>query len=143
MLQVQAGALELISDRLTDVAEKARRTLTITVVQIVDKIRSVLTGAEDALARSALRALSIVSDTLSPGEESSITSTVPLILESVRRESVRAPALHALLSFSSKLGPRAIPYLKDIVKECVARAREAALSGGGRNSPYCLQSKRN
>lgn len=117
---------------MTDVAEKARRTLTPTIVQIVDKIRSVFSTTEDVLARSALRALAVISDTISPGEESAITNTLPLVLEAIRRESLRAPALHALLSFSSKLGPRSIPYLKDIVKECVARAREAALAGGGK-----------
>ncbi|KAI0632952.1 hypothetical protein C8Q77DRAFT_1120632 [Trametes polyzona] len=125
----QAGALELLSDRLTDVAEKARRALTPTIVQIVDKIRSVFSGAEEALARSALRALAVIGDSMSSGEESAITNTVPLVLGAVQRQALRVPALSTLLPLSSKLGPRAIPYLKDIVKECVARAREAALAG--------------
>ncbi|KAI9060150.1 hypothetical protein FKP32DRAFT_1760434 [Trametes sanguinea] len=123
----QSGALELFGDRLTEVAEKTRRQLTPSIVKIVDRIRDILSGAQEALARPALRALATISDTLSPGEEGSITNTLPLVLESLRREALRIPALQALLSFSSKLGPRAIPYLKEIVKECVTRAREAAL----------------
>ncbi|OSD00001.1 hypothetical protein PYCCODRAFT_1479448 [Trametes coccinea BRFM310] len=123
----QSGALELFGDRLTEVAEKTRRQLTPSIVKIVERIRAILSGAPETLARAALRALATISDTLSPGEEGSITNTLPLVLESVRREALRSPALQALLSFSSKLGPRAIPYLKEIVKECVTRAREASL----------------
>ncbi|KAI0776755.1 hypothetical protein BD413DRAFT_469201 [Trametes elegans] len=125
----QAGALDLLGERLTQVAEKARKALVPSVVQIVDKIRSILATLQDGLARSALVALIAVSDTLSAGEEGSVTNTLPLVLAAARRESLRSPALHALLSFSTKLGPRTIPYLKDIVKECVLRAREAAATG--------------
>ncbi|KAI0830231.1 hypothetical protein BC628DRAFT_1357002 [Trametes gibbosa] len=126
----QAGALDLLSDRLTNIAEKSRRMLTPTIVQIVDKIRSISSGTQENLTRSALRALAAVNDTLSAGEESSVTSTVPLVLDALRHEPLREPALRSLLSFSSKLGPRAIPYLKDIVKECVLRARASALTRG-------------
>ncbi|KAI0354312.1 hypothetical protein OH77DRAFT_530067 [Trametes cingulata] len=125
----QAGALELLGDRLTEVAEKTRRSLTPSLVQIVDIIRSFLSSAHDALAGPALRALSTIGDTLAPGEENAVTNTVPLVLMSLKRDSLRDPALQALLSFSSRLGPRAIPYLKEIVKECVAAAKEVGLGG--------------
>ncbi|KAI0369251.1 hypothetical protein BV20DRAFT_968110 [Pilatotrama ljubarskyi] len=125
----QAGALELFGDRLTEVAEKTRRSLTPSIVQVLDKIRSFLSGADDALARPALGALVTVSDTLSPGEENALANMVPLVLDAFRRERLRVPALQALLSFSSRLGPRAIPYMKDIVTKCVSAAREAAFAG--------------
>ncbi|KAI0651200.1 hypothetical protein C8Q79DRAFT_1004507 [Trametes meyenii] len=124
---VQAGAFDLFSNRLTEVAEKTRRALTPSIVQIVDRARSILSDAQETPARSALGAVATISDTLSPGEEGSLAGTIPLILSAVRQTSTRASALQALLSLSSKLGPRSIPYLKDIVKQCVLRAREAII----------------
>ncbi|KAI0670242.1 hypothetical protein C8Q78DRAFT_1138718 [Trametes maxima] len=124
---VQAGALDLFSSRLTEVSDKARRELTPSIVQIVDRVRSILPSAQETLARSALEAVAAISETLSSGEEGSLASIVPPVLGAVRQTGARASALRALLSLSSKLGPRSIPYLKDIVKECVLRAREAAL----------------
>ncbi|CDO68790.1 hypothetical protein BN946_scf184989.g56 [Trametes cinnabarina] len=126
-VNAQAGALELFGDRLSEVADKTRRQLTPSIVKIVDRIRAILSAASESLARPALRALATISDTICPGEEGPITNTLPLVLDAVRKESLRTPALQALLSFSSKLGPRMIPYLKEIVKTCVACARKAVV----------------
>ncbi|KAI8990419.1 armadillo-type protein [Trametes punicea] len=123
----QAGALELFASRLTEVAEKTRRQLTPSIIKIVESIHTLFSASQDFLRRPALRALATVSETLSPGEEGSIASTVPLVLDAVRQETLRVPAFKALLSFSSRLGPRTIPYLKEIVKESVTHAREAVL----------------
>ncbi|KAH9893998.1 hypothetical protein C8Q73DRAFT_694035 [Cubamyces lactineus] len=125
---VQAGALELLSDRLSEVAEKTRRQLTPTIIQVLDRIRAVFAVAQEAVSRPALKAIAAISNTLCAGEEGSLTNTMPLVLNAVRQESLRAPAFGALLSLSAKLGPRAIPFLKEIVKECVVRAREAVLA---------------
>ncbi|KAJ8482003.1 hypothetical protein ONZ51_g5640 [Trametes cubensis] len=126
---VQAGALELLSERLSDVAEKTRRQLTPTIVQVVDRIRAMFAVTQEAVARPALKAIAAISDTLCAGEEGSLTNTMPLVLNAVRQQTLRMSAFQALLSLSSKLGPRAIPFLKEIVKECVVRAREAVLAG--------------
>ena len=130
-MQVQAGALELLSERLSDVAEKTRRQLTPTIVQVVDRIRAVFAVTQEAVARPALKAIAAISDTLCAGEEGSLTNTMPLVLNAVRQQTLRMSAFHALLSLSSKLGPRAITFLKELVKECVVRAREAVLAGTG------------
>ncbi|TBU55148.1 armadillo-type protein [Dichomitus squalens] len=125
----QTGAFELLGERLNEVAEKARRALTPSIIQIVDTIRHILSTTEEvSLIRSALRALGTISNTLASGEEGCISTNVPFVLGCLSRQESRISALQTLLAFSSKLGPRAIPHLKDIVTECVRRSREAISS---------------
>ncbi|KAI0712775.1 armadillo-type protein [Cerioporus squamosus] len=127
---VQAGALELLSERLTEVAEKARAALSSSINKVVGTIRDILSAAKDSpLAQSALHALTAVCNTLAQGEEGSVSSTVPLILQCLAMPPIRVTAFQTILSFSSKLGPRLIPHMKDIVKACVQYSREAMTSG--------------
>ncbi|RPD60690.1 hypothetical protein L227DRAFT_501246 [Lentinus tigrinus ALCF2SS1-6] len=127
---VQAGALELLAERLTAVAEKARATLSSSIVKVVGTIRNILSTTKDSpLASSALHALTAICNTLAQGEEGSVSSTVPLVLQCLAAPPIRITAFHTVLSFSSKLGPRVIPHLKDIVKACVQYSREAMASG--------------
>ncbi|PIL25975.1 hypothetical protein GSI_11729 [Ganoderma sinense ZZ0214-1] len=128
-IHAQTGALELLGERLKQVAEKARAALSSSVVKVVDVIRRIASTARDpALVRSALQSLAAIGDTLAPGEEGTVSAAVPSVLGCVSRSESRLPALAALLAFSSKMGPRAIPHLKDIVKECVQCARQAISS---------------
>ncbi|KAI1789700.1 hypothetical protein LXA43DRAFT_1019967 [Ganoderma leucocontextum] len=129
-IHAQTGAFELLGERVKQIAERARSVLSPSVVKIVEIIRRVLCTAQDpSLVRSALQSLATISDTLAPGEEGAVSATVPSVLGCVSRHEIRVPALEALLAFSSKLGPRAIPHLKDIVTECVQCSREALSSG--------------
>ncbi|TFK83295.1 hypothetical protein K466DRAFT_498737 [Polyporus arcularius HHB13444] len=127
---VQAGALELLSERLTEVAEKARAALSSSIVKVVGVIRDILSAAnESPLAQSALRALTAICNTLAQGEEGSVSSAVPLVLQCVATPATRVAAFQTTLSFSSKLGPRLIPHLKEVVKSCVQHSREAIMQG--------------
>lgn len=101
LIQAQAGAFELLGERLKQVAEKARTTLSPSVVKIVDIIQRITSTARDPpLIRSALQSLSTISETLSPGEEGAVSATVPSVLGCVSRSESRVPALGALLAFS-------------------------------------------
>ncbi|KAI0742763.1 hypothetical protein C8Q80DRAFT_1221194 [Daedaleopsis nitida] len=129
-VQAQAGALQLLAERLPQVAQHARRTLTPSIVKIAEAVRNILSSAQDhVLVRSALEALGAISTTIAPGEEGAITPATPIVLGWLSQQALRMVALRTLLAFSSTLGPRAIPYLKDIVKACVSHSREAIASG--------------
>ncbi len=99
--QVQAGALELLSERLTEVAEKARAALSSSIVKVVGIIRDILSAAKESpLAQSALRALTAICNTLAQGEEGSVSSAVPLVLQCVATPATRVTAFKTTLSFS-------------------------------------------
>ncbi|KAH9943771.1 hypothetical protein B0H21DRAFT_877669 [Amylocystis lapponica] len=104
---VQAKALELLGERLVDVKEDTRHEITTTVVEIVEAIRRVLSsGPATPLIRAAFHALEGITRTSCKGEESRLQVLYPL-------------------SCNSKLGPRLIPYLRDIVHECTSVIGEA------------------
>ncbi|KAI0920552.1 hypothetical protein AcV5_010550 [Taiwanofungus camphoratus] len=125
-VNVQTGAMELLSERLTSVADRARRELTSSVIKIIDFIKKELASNTDGpLTRATFHALRTISATTCPGEEISLTSTVPLVLGGMRERTTAAPAIQALSSLCSALGPRIIPYLESIVQDCAAVVRDS------------------
>lgn len=108
------------------------------MVKIVEAIRSVLQApSPDELVQAALSALGVVSSTMNIGEEYVLTTTVPIVIRRIQQRQTAAPSLSALLnlmcvlvkSFADtasntktrirqRLGPRIIPFFKDLVKEC-------------------------
>lgn len=91
--------MELLSERLTSVADGARRELTSSVIKIIDFIKKELASNTDSpLTRATFHALRTISATTCPGEEISLTSTVPLVLGGMRERTTAAPAIQALSS---------------------------------------------
>ncbi|KAG6866337.1 hypothetical protein C0991_005804 [Blastosporella zonata] len=123
---VQSGALDLLSERLSQVTEKTR----LSVVPIITKITGVIRGllssqTNEALTRAAYNALRSIGLTMCPGEESSLTEVVPLILISIKGRTAAAAALSALSPLPTKIGPRIIPHFREIIAEIVAMIRES------------------
>ncbi|PFH46286.1 hypothetical protein AMATHDRAFT_155738 [Amanita thiersii Skay4041] len=114
---VQSGALDLFSERLPMVADVVREAATPGITSIIEKIRVVITSLQDTtLVQSAYRALRSICLTLQKGEEGSIAKLVPPMLSAVKnRNSSSQAALTSLSSLSTKLGPRIIPYLQEMV----------------------------
>ncbi|KAG6902641.1 hypothetical protein C0995_013766 [Termitomyces sp. Mi166 len=124
---VQSGALDLLSERLSQVTEKTRQTAVPTIVKIINLIRGLLTSRiNESLTRAAYKALRSIGLSMCLGEESSLTEAIPLILVSIRGRTATAAALSALSPLPTKLGPRIIPHFRDIVTETVAIIREDA-----------------
>ena len=98
---MQAGALNLLADRLTAVAEEVRAALSWSIVKVVGTIHDILSSTQDSsLIQSALNALTAVCNTLAQGEEASVSSTLPLVLRCSAAPPIRITALSAVLSFS-------------------------------------------
>ncbi|OBZ74951.1 U3 small nucleolar RNA-associated protein 10 [Grifola frondosa] len=122
----QGGALQLLGDRLTNVAKETRRKLTPCIMKMIEAVQKIISsGSSGVLISSTFHALAAISDTLCTGEEGSLTATTPFVLRAIREQAYTVPAIKALLSFSSRLGPRLIPYLKEIIQECVTVIRYA------------------
>ncbi|KAH9920883.1 armadillo-type protein [Epithele typhae] len=122
----QTGAFELLSVRLGEIADNRRKEIASSIVQIVQAACRVLAlAAEDSLAGSTLKALKAVCDTLSPGEESAVTTSVPLVLAAAKRSGLRVLALQTMSAFAFKLGARLIPHLKEIVRACIELCKTA------------------
>ncbi|KAJ6464259.1 hypothetical protein C8R47DRAFT_1180243 [Mycena vitilis] len=118
--RVQGGALDLLSERLPEVANATRLKITARVSATVDEIRKLLLLHPDGpLAASSYRALKSIASTMSPGEEGSLTTMVPSVLAAIRGRKMAIPAMAALAPLSVKLGPRLIPFFRDIVTQCV------------------------
>ncbi|KAJ7270708.1 hypothetical protein B0H12DRAFT_1229192 [Mycena haematopus] len=115
--QVQRGALDLLSERLHHVASATRLRIATRVNASVEEIRKLLLLHPDGpLAASSYRALRSVAVTMSPGEEGSLTTMVPPILVAIRGRKMAAPAMAVLASLSVKLGPRLIPFFRELTQ---------------------------
>ncbi|KAG5644278.1 hypothetical protein DXG03_008763 [Asterophora parasitica] len=124
-VQVQSGALELLSERLPQVAEKTRLAIVSTITKIIGAIRGLLSSQpSEALSVASFKALRSIGRTLCPGEESSLTETIPLILASIKGRTGAAAAMSALSPLPAKIGPRIIPYFREIISASVTILRE-------------------
>ncbi|KAJ6630100.1 hypothetical protein B0H10DRAFT_1984968 [Mycena sp. CBHHK59/15] len=123
--RVQGGSLDLLSERLPEVAKGTRTKITARVNEIVEEIRKFLVlYPEGPLAASGYRALQSIGSNMCPGEESSLTTMIPVILAAIRGRKMTTSAMAALAPLSVKLGPRLIPFFRDIVVQSVAILRE-------------------
>jgi U3 small nucleolar RNA-associated protein 10 len=111
------------------------------VLRIISKI--IASPSEKAMIVSGLNALTAINVTLSTGEEGAATELVPIILSAVQQRQAVQEALAALvplpfvvvshspntifmLFHRAKLGPRIIPYFRDMISQIVSVLREAA-----------------
>ncbi|KAF7326662.1 U3 small nucleolar RNA-associated protein 10 [Mycena venus] len=104
--RVQGGALDLLSERLHDVASATRLKITTRVNASVEEIRKLLLLHPDgALATSSYKALQSIAATMSPGEENSLTT------------------MHSH-PYRLIWGHASFPFFRDIVAQCVALLQE-------------------
>ncbi|KZT68072.1 hypothetical protein DAEQUDRAFT_348588 [Daedalea quercina L-15889] len=133
--QIQLGALMILKDRAGDITEQTRRELIQTMKRIIESIRTVLSGEpEDLLATAALQSLRSIISTAESGELNLLATLVLPVLARVHAEATSSAALATLLLMCSKLGPRIIPHLKQIVEECTKLLRTYGPTSDG-NGP--------
>ncbi|KAJ7582775.1 hypothetical protein C8J56DRAFT_230499 [Mycena floridula] len=124
-VQVQAGALELLGDRLPRVSDKVRREISPSVITITETIRMLLTAQpEETIFSGAFKALTAIAMTGCSGEENSMIAVIPLVLAAVRSRKSSTSAMAVLAALPAKLGPRLLPFFREIVTDCVAILRE-------------------
>jgi len=122
---VQTGALNLLGEQLPNIKEDVRAKSKKSVVQIIDIIRKLLlskNGQEQLDA--SLYALNTIASTMASGEESALATTVTIVVAFVQEQQSAASAAKTLLSLTTNLGPRVIPYFKDIVNACLSVGRQ-------------------
>ncbi|ESK96722.1 u3 small nucleolar RNA-associated protein 10 [Moniliophthora roreri MCA 2997] len=123
---VQGGALDLLSSRLPRISGTVRQAVTTAVVQIVEAVKRLLSqNPEKPIAVSAFKALRAIGTTLSSGEESCLTNLVPVMITATRDRDLATAAMSALASLPEKLGPRLIPFFRELVAQGVATLRSA------------------
>ncbi|KAF7321073.1 U3 small nucleolar RNA-associated protein 10 [Mycena chlorophos] len=131
---VQSGVLALLAERLDDVAKGTRAKISSKISEVVEELRKLLllSHAEGPLAIASFKALRSIALTMSAGagEEGALTAVVPTILSAIKSQSMVNVALSALAPLSVKLGPRLIPFFRDIVAQCVSLLREDSATEG-------------
>lgn len=96
-LQLQGGALELLSEQLGNVSEKVRQEVRPAIVKIIEAIKAFLSVAPESLLSAALHALETVTSTMAAGEEYVLTSTVPPVIATIHHRKATSSAASVLL----------------------------------------------
>ncbi|TFK71529.1 hypothetical protein BDN72DRAFT_432062 [Pluteus cervinus] len=123
--QIQLGALDLLAARISGISEEARQQVTSVMIQIIDQIRGIISSrASTPRIKPAFAALASIGGSLCAGEESAVTTTIPSIVAAIKTEALTTSALAALSPLPAKLGPRLIPYFRDIVQTSVGVLRQ-------------------
>jgi hypothetical protein len=95
--QIQAGALDLLSEHLPRVAAKARQEVSPTIEKILASMQKLLTQRQEGpSAISAFAALKTICLTTSSGEESSLMNFIAPLLLSIKSEKATAQAIAVL-----------------------------------------------
>ncbi|KAJ7042839.1 hypothetical protein C8F04DRAFT_1251651 [Mycena alexandri] len=127
--RVQGGALDLLSQRLPDITSTTRVKITARINASVEEIRKLLLLHSDGpLSASSYKALQSIAATMSAGEEGALTTMIPPVLAAIRGRKMAKSAMAALAPLSIKLGPRLIPFFRDIVAQCVASNSNAGVA---------------
>jgi len=114
--QVQAGALDLLADRLTSVSNKVRQEVTPEIVQIITWTKKVISLPQEGhLTNAAFGALKAISVTTSSGEESALTDVIPFLLLAIKRRKSAASAMAVLnpLTFVSVMFSLVLHFVDD------------------------------
>ncbi|KAF9238673.1 hypothetical protein BU15DRAFT_88298 [Melanogaster broomeanus] len=144
--RIKSGALVVLSERVPAIHEKVRQEHQVTMINVIDQIRDIITRqSAGSLVESALAALNAIASTCCAGEESALLGTLPHIIKVVRSRTSASAAVAVLPCYISALGPRIIPHFKDIAQECISILREgligkSQLGGVGGSALTTLQS---
>ncbi|KAG7447396.1 uncharacterized protein BT62DRAFT_967377 [Guyanagaster necrorhizus] len=124
---VQVGALDLIAERVPLVSDSIRRKSTTAIVKIIDRTKDLLVSFPTGpIAVSGLKALRSIGAHFCPGEEAAITQVLPVLISDIRGSKNTNYAMAALSPLAAKLGPRIIPFFREIVDLCVGILRDGA-----------------
>ncbi|KAL1745319.1 armadillo-type protein [Schizophyllum fasciatum] len=127
---IRERALRLLSERMDKIADKIRRQVAPYIIRITKVVHSLIVArASSPVAAGAFEALRAICETVSPGEEAALLECVQPTLVAIRERKNTLIALTALAPLLAKLGPRAIPFLRETVALCtsILRNNEADL----------------
>ncbi|KAI9451428.1 hypothetical protein BJY52DRAFT_1297951 [Lactarius psammicola] len=125
---VLAETLGVFVDKLPSVSKSVREEVTSTIVTIITEIKRFLPlrDGSESLVDAGLHALKVISSSVIPGEESSLVDCLPLVLAASRPDQLTAvAAVSALKPLCIGLGPRIIPFFRDIVQLAVRILRDS------------------
>ncbi|KIY47627.1 hypothetical protein FISHEDRAFT_74431 [Fistulina hepatica ATCC 64428] len=118
--KIKSGTIELLSLRVRDVADDARRKHVAKVSVIISHLQRLISvGVDTALAAQALQALAAIGESMIPGEESALVPTVHLALSAIGQRKNTLYAVRVLRPLVAKLGPRLIADIRSIIEQCV------------------------
>ncbi|KAL0575096.1 snoRNA-binding rRNA-processing protein utp10 [Marasmius crinis-equi] len=123
---VKAGALDLLYLRLPRISNTVRQSVVPSIVKIAENIQKLLSQQpEKSIIVHAFKAVESVGSTMAPGEESCLTNLVSFLVSASKDRDLGVSAMSALATLPPKLGPRLIPFFREIVSQAVAVLREA------------------
>ncbi|KAF8259327.1 armadillo-type protein [Lactarius quietus] len=125
---VLAETLGVFVDKLPSISKSVREEVSSTIVTIITEIKRFLPLGNESksLVDASLRALRVVSSSVVSGEESPLVDCLPLVLAASRPDQLTsAAAVSALKPLCLGLGPRIIPFFRDIVKLVVGILRDS------------------
>ncbi|EPQ56067.1 hypothetical protein GLOTRDRAFT_129071 [Gloeophyllum trabeum ATCC 11539] len=115
------GALDVLSVRLPEVSDETRHTATPTIKRIIGSLERILGGSGNNSVKSrAFIAVKAIGESACAGEENALLTMVPRILEAMRNGIATVHATAALPPIIAKIGPRVLPYFRDIIQRCVS-----------------------
>ncbi|KAK0200852.1 hypothetical protein DFS33DRAFT_1386800 [Desarmillaria ectypa] len=124
---VQVGALDLIAERVPLVSDGIRRKSTAAIVKIIERTKDLLVSFPTGpIAVSGLKALQSIGTHICSGEEAALTQALPVLVSDIRSSRNTIYAMAALSPLAAKLGPRIIPFFREIVDLCVSILRDGA-----------------
>ncbi|KAF8654764.1 hypothetical protein AX16_003419 [Volvariella volvacea WC 439] len=124
--KIQTRTLELLNDRLVYISEEARSRMAPSMTSIIECIITILASPlNDARTRAAFATLKTLSLTVGPGEEAALSHTINPLLGCIKNPHVADLALSTLAPISVKLGPRIIPFFREIVSSAAATLRSS------------------
>ncbi|KAJ8522739.1 hypothetical protein ONZ45_g764 [Pleurotus djamor] len=128
--EIHDGALELLAERLGHISDSVRRQNSSIFIHIISHIKTILNLNQTnlSLSGSCLKALQVIAQSTCEGEESALTSVVPLLILIVRARTLGQASVSVISSLVPKLGPRMIPFFRELVTEIVALIRHAGVN---------------
>lgn len=98
MIQLQIGSMDLLAERVPNIASDSRRTLSPVMVEILTIMSGLLQSRDSGLVKSCARALQSIAAEAQSAEESLLAEDIPLLLEASEESSVVSDIMSALAS---------------------------------------------
>ncbi|KAG9044794.1 snoRNA-binding rRNA-processing protein utp10 [Tulasnella sp. UAMH 9824] len=123
---VQAGAIDLFAERLPLIASGTRAAISSTVLEVLQRLKSIVSSRTGPPISIALRAINAIAVTMEESEGSLVTSMLEVILQESGHAEARQDAITVLTSLTSKLGPRLLPYVSSLVSVGIECAHDVS-----------------
>ncbi|KIY65181.1 hypothetical protein CYLTODRAFT_357230 [Cylindrobasidium torrendii FP15055 ss-10] len=122
---LQIGALQLLSERLPQVSDTVRQSANADVVKVIERVNVAVSSRPGSpLAVAGLKCVRVIGGSMKTKEEPALAELVPVVLSSVRARKATGDALLALGALVGGLGPRVIPFFKEIVSQSIGVLEE-------------------